>query len=55
LALKVILIKQDRSARSVESSGAVLHAVIKYSNAVLDLRRIDKGELHEKVRITSIG
>jgi hypothetical protein len=37
------------------SSTAVLHTVIQYSNAVLDLARIDEGELHEKARIASTG
>jgi hypothetical protein len=34
---------------AVESSSAGLHAVVQYGNAVLDLGRIDEGELHEKV------
>jgi hypothetical protein len=40
---------------ALESTSAVLHAVIRYSSAVLDLGRIDEGDLHEKVRIVSTG
>jgi hypothetical protein len=40
---------------ALESNSAVLHAIIRYSNAVLGLGRIDEGELHEEVGIASTG
>jgi hypothetical protein len=48
-------VSKIEALEAVESSSAVLHAVIQYSNAVLDLGRIDEGELHEKVKIVSTG
>ena len=48
-------VSKIEALEAVESSSAVLHTVIQYGNAVLDLARIDEGELHEKVRIASTG
>ncbi len=41
-------VSKIETLEAVESSSAVLRAVIQYSNAVLDLGTIDEGELHEK-------
>jgi hypothetical protein len=48
-------VSKIETLEALESSSAVLHAVTQYGNAVLDLRRIEEGELHEKVRIASTG
>jgi len=48
-------VSKIEALEAVESSSAVLHTVIQYSNAVLDLRRIDKRQLHEEARIASTG
>ncbi len=48
-------VSKIETLEAVESSSAVLHAVTQYGNAVLDLGRIDEGELLEKVRIASTG
>ena len=52
---RLLGVSKIEALEAVESSSAVLHTVIQYSNAVLDLRRIDKRELHEKARIASTG
>jgi hypothetical protein len=48
-------VSKREALKAVESSSAVLHAVTRYSNAVLDLGIVDEGESHEKVRIVSTG
>jgi hypothetical protein len=46
-------VSKIEALEAVESSTAVLHALRQYSNAVLDRRKIDEGELHEEARIVS--